>query len=108
MLLAAHRPRRRRADHEPHRTGRAHRKRKAKDEPRPSWEQLLRAPVRTVRLHELTAMTAAATEAGLPRLLEPERFSEADPGAGHLIWARFRCHPTNPDVPHFYRCAVRF
>jgi hypothetical protein len=53
-------------------------------------------------------MIGAATEAGLSRRVDLERFSEADPGAGHLIWARFRCTPASPDSPSFYRCAVRF
>ena len=80
----------------------------ADDEPAPSWEQVRDAPVRALRLSELDAMIKAATDAGLPRTIDPDRFSKADPDARHLIWARFRCAPTSNNAPHFYRCAVRF
>jgi hypothetical protein len=81
-------------------------RRTSPEEPRPKWQRQSRSPIRDVRIAALTDLAAAAAAEDVPVQTDIARITAAaDPGAAHLLWARYRCDRPTGGAP-FYRCGL--
>jgi hypothetical protein len=81
-------------------------RRSATDDPKPKWQRQSRPPLRDVRIAALSDLAGAAAAEDVPLQPNITRITAlSDPGAAHLLWARYRCDRPISAAP-FYRCGL--